>query len=138
MGMSIILDTPEQINMWVLLSRRAQLKMQLKGVVTKGLVKWCKANIPGCERARTAKDCVVPVEYAISEAGGPPDYSVVNVHVMEHSTTPGIFVDNGIYSTMEEVEAVPRFVKLFRQGNLEIVLTLEEPREPNSQLYSPA
>jgi hypothetical protein len=132
-----VLDTPEQINMWVLLSRRSQLKLQMKGIKTPGLVKWCKANIPGAEKARTAKDCVVPVEYAISEAGGPPDYSLVNVHVMVRLQN-GFFRDEGIFSTMAEVEAIDRLTTLYMQGRLELVYTLDEPRPPTKELYVPA
>src|SRR5689334_4564089 len=82
-GGTIVLDTPAQISMWILLSRRHQLQLQLKGYRTAGLVKWCKANIPGAANARTAKDCVVPVEYAISQAGGEVDYKLVNINCLE-------------------------------------------------------
>jgi hypothetical protein len=141
-----VLDTPEAINMWVLLSRRAQLKLWMNGMSrpaderkmyqTPGLVKWCKANIEGAENARTARDCIVPVEYAIASAGGPQDFSLVNVHVMRKAG--GLFHDRGIYADMSEVEANPTFVSLYERGLLEIVYTLDEPREPNGQAYVPA
>jgi hypothetical protein len=133
--MTITLDTPEQITMWVLLSRRSQLKMQMKGYRTNGLVKWCKANIPGCENARTAKDCIVPVEYEIAERGGPHDYSIVNVHVMHNDA--GYFWDRGIYPNMDAVESNPFFVSQYQQGKLELVFTLEEPRDANGKAYLP-
>lgn len=135
--MTTILDTPEQIQMWVLLSRRAQLKLQAKGLPTKGLIKWCKANIEGCENARTWRDCVVPVETAIAMAGGPQDYSLVNVHVM-FKTASDYFVDAGIFADMAEVEARPDFVEQYNDGNLEIVYTLEDPRPENGEMFVPA
>lgn len=131
--MTIALTTPSQINMWVLLSRRHQLQLQLKGMKTNGLVKWCKANIPGCENARTAKQCVVPVEYAISEAGGTPDYKIVNLHVMRHHG--GLFLDRGIVNSDKDIAANPQWVKLYEKGMLELVFTLEDVREPNGQAY---
>lgn len=131
-----VLDTPEQIQMWVLLSRRAQLKLQAKGLPTKGLIKWCKANIEGCESARTWRDCVVPVESAIAMAGGPQDYSIVNVHVMVKRG--GLFIDRGIFADMAEVEARPDFVNLYNEGSLEIVYTLDEPRAANNEIFVPA
>lgn len=134
--MSIMLDTPEQISMWVLLSRRSQLKLQLKGLKTLGLIKWCKANIEGCEKARTAKDCIVPVEYAIATAGGPQDFSIVNVHVMLERG--GVFFDRGIFPDMDAVEANPKFVDAYNSGRLEIVYTLDEPREANNEMFVPA
>lgn len=135
---AIILDTPEQINMWVLLSRRSQLKLQQKGLNVPGIVKWCRNNIPGCESARTAKQCVVPVEYAISEAGGQVDYSLVNVHIMRN-VGDGIFADLGVFSDPDVALAEnPEFGPMFDDGALEIVLTLDPPRERNGQFYQPA
>lgn len=134
--MTIALTTPDQINMWVLLSRRAQLKLQAKGLPTKGLVKWCRENIEGCEKARTWKDCVVPVEYAISAKGGPSDYSLVNVHVMLNRG--GLFMDRGIFNDMSEVEANPDFVKAYGDGRLELVLTMEDVRNANGEIFVPA
>lgn len=135
--MSIVLDKPEQIAMWVLLSRRAQIKLHLNGIPVKGLVSWCKKNIEGCENARTVKQCVVPVEYAIAAAGGPQDFSIVNVHVMEkvNNTT---FLDRGIFNSMDDVEANARMVYLYSTGNLEIVYTLDTVRDANGQIYVPA
>jgi hypothetical protein len=132
-----MLDTPEQIAMWVLLSRRSQLKMQMKGLKVPGIVKWCRENIEGCENARTARDCVLPVEYAIASAGGPQDYSIVNVHVMR-KTPDGLFHDRGIHPDMAAVEADPTMVRLYERGMLEIVYTMDEPRPSNGQIFVPA
>jgi hypothetical protein len=140
---TIVLDTPEQIQMWVLLSRRAQLKLWLKGegtenpgfYQTKGLIKWCRVHIPGCESARRARDCIVPVENAIVFAGGPQDFSIVNVHVMEVSGD--YFLDRGVFPDMSAVEAEPALVELYNLGLLELVYTMDAPREPNGKAYLP-
>lgn len=135
---TIALDTPEQITMWVLLSRRSQLKLQMKGLKVPGIVKWCKANVPGAERARTARDCIVPLEYMIAERNGPADFSIVNVHVMR-IVGNGVFQDLGIFpdTTTVEVEH-PEWMTLYHNGGLEVVFTLDEPRESNGQFYQPA
>lgn len=134
--MSITLDTPEQIAMWVLLSRRSQLKMQMKGIKVPGIVKWCRENIEGCESARTARDCVIPVEYAIAAAGGPQDFTIVNVHVMLNFG--GLFWDQGVFSDMSQVEQNPTWVKAYERGMLEVVYTMEASRPSNKQIFVPA
>jgi hypothetical protein len=134
--MTIVLDTPAQINMWVLLSRRHQIKLHLKGYPHPGLVKWCKANIEGCESARTVKDCVVPVEYAIAAGNGPQDFSFVNVHVMLN--VDDVFYDQGIYPDMTTVETHAPFVQEYSAGNLELVFTMEDIRPPNGKTFLPA
>lgn len=133
--MTIVFDTPAQISMWVLLSRRSQIRLHLKGYPVAGLVKWCRANIDGCENARTVKQCVVPVEYAIASANGPQDFSIVNVHVM--LSRGGMFFDRGIYPDMDAVEDNPGFVKAYEAGKLEIVYTLEDTREANGEVFVP-
>jgi hypothetical protein len=133
--MTIALTTPAQINMWVLLSRRSQLKLQMKGLKVPGIVKWCRENVPGAEKARTAKDCVVPLEYLIAENNGPQDFSIVNVHVMEN--IDGVFYDLGVFNDMKEVEDDPWMVSLYVGGNLELVFTLDETRPPNNKTYQP-
>ena len=134
--MSTILDTPSQINMWVLLSRRHQIQMHIKGLKTPGIVKWCRANIEGAENARTASDCIVPVESAIAMAGGETDFSLVNVHVMTNKGD--YFKDEGIFNDMSEVEANAGFVANYAAGRLEIVYTLEDVRPANGQMFIPA
>lgn len=129
------LDQPEQINLWVLLSRRHQVQLHLKGLKVPGIVKACREQIPGCENARRARDCIVPIEETIAAAGGEVDYNLVNVHVMFNRGGRGTYWDCGIFSSMSEVEANPGFVREYQAGLLELVLTLDEPREPNGQGY---
>ena len=68
--MTTMLNTPEQINAWVLLSRRSQLHLHLQGVKVPGIVKWCKANIPA-EYApmNTAKQCLVAFNDWVGDEG---------------------------------------------------------------------
>lgn len=139
-GMSdatIALDTPEQIGMWVLLSRRHQIQLHLKGMKVPGLVKWVKANLETHGLSiRTVRDCIVPVEYAIAQAGGEIDYNLVNVHVLVRRL--GMLFDQGIYSNLDEVEAIPRLVEAYVDGELEIVVTLDEPRPATNEIMVPA
>lgn len=132
--MTISLDTPEQINMWVLLSRRHQIQLHLKGLKVKGLVACLKREFPEVN-GRTAKDFIVPVEFAISEGGGEVDYKLVNVHVM--LKRGGLFFDRGIFASMDEA-GTPENRELFAKGLIEAVLVLDEPREPNGETYVPA
>lgn len=124
--MTIALDTPEQINMWVLLSRRARLKLQMKGLKTPGLLKWCKANIgPECT---TAAKALTAVNELIAENGGPndPDQNYI-VAVDQYNS--GIFADGGIM-TEAEVMDNPDYVDAYTYGRLHIVPTHEAKRSP--------
>lgn len=132
---AIVLDKPEQINMWVLLSRRHQLQLHMKGLKVPGIVKWCKANISGAESARTAKDCVVPVEFAISQAGGEIDYELVNLHIMR-IVRPGIFQDLGIYDSPSDIQPGSPMAQMYQSGQLEIVLTVDSVRPANGELFT--
>lgn len=131
-----VLDTPAQISMWVLLSRRHQIQLHLKGLKVKGLAAALKREFPG--EGRNVKDFIVPVEFAISQAGGDVDYKLVNVHIME-ATGSGVFVDMGIYdSPKAATEANAGIAILGMAGRLECVLTMEAPREPNGKHFLPA
>jgi hypothetical protein len=138
--MTIALDTPEQINMWVLLSRRAQLKMHLAGYPVKGLVAWCKRNLDmteGGKPIRTAKDAVVPLEYLISQHGGQVDWKVVNMHVMRRLNDE-VFQDLGIWDSPEEIQEGSPMHQMYEAGSLEIVLTTQETRKPTGELFTTA
>lgn len=137
MSDTIVLDTPEQISMWVLLSRRHQLQLHMKGLKVPGIVKACREQIPGCASARTAKDCVIPVEFAISQAGGEIDYKLVNVHIME-KVRSDVFQDLGIYNSVDEAGESKYLRDLFAVGRLEVVLTLDPVRNPTGEFFAPA
>jgi hypothetical protein len=136
--MSTVIDTPEGIAMWVLLSRRGQVQMHLKGLKVKGILSALKRDIG--DYGNRVANYVVPIEFAISEAGGNVDYRLVNVHLMtkQHDAIFGeVFVDHGIYSDMDEA-GTPENRDLFARGLLECVLTEDAPREPNGQIFQPA
>jgi len=136
MSETIVLDKPEQINLWVLLSRRHQIQLHLKGLQVKGLVKWLKANFPEAG-IRTARDGIVPVEYAISQAGGEIDYNLVNVHIMLNRG--GLFFDKGVFSDPDVALAEhPEFGKWYSEGSLEVVLVTDEPRNATDEIFVPA
>jgi hypothetical protein len=120
------LDTPEQINMWVLLSRRSQLKLQMKGLKTPGIIKWCKENIgPECT---TAAKALLRLNEVISENGGPYDKDQ-HVHVlMKSKPNSNYAADAGIFANMGAVEVIPDFVKAYGEGRLELILTNEPER----------
>jgi hypothetical protein len=135
--MTIALTTPEQIGMWVLLSRRHQLKLHLKGYPVKGLVAWFKRNLPegeGGKPVRTAKDCIVPIEHAISAAGGEVDYSWVNMQVFE-KVREDVLQDLGVYNSPDDIGEDSPLAQMYRAGRLEIVLTTQDVRPPNGNLY---
>ena len=114
--------------------------MQLKGLKTPGLVKWVRENIPGAEKVRTAKQAVVPIETAISAGGGEVDYRLVNLHLMERVNGFGsdVFQDLGIYDSPDVIAEGSYIHTLHTLGALEAVLTLEEPRPANGELYTTA
>lgn len=133
--MTIALDTPEQISMWVLLSRRHQIQLHMKGLTVRGLAASLKRDFPG--QGRNVKDFVVPVEFAISQAGGEVDYKLVNVHAMEVLPN-GNFKDMGIWESMDAAGEQAGIKALFFAGRMELVLTTDAVREPNGKQFMPA
>lgn len=133
MSEAIVLDTPSQINLWVLLSRRHQLQMQMRGLKTPGIVKWVRDNIEGAENVRNARQCVIPIEEAISMAGGQIDFKLVNVQILER--VGNVMLDLGIVNSFDEVQADPGLMGLYDSGALDLVLTHEPPRCANGDYY---
>lgn len=134
MSDTIVLTGKAQTSMWVLLSRRHQIKMHLAGFPLSGLAACLKREFGN--HGRYVKDYVVPVEFAISEAGGKVDYNLVNVHIMERQDN-GVFYDRGIFASMDEA-GTPENIVLFALGRIEAVLTTEDVREPNGKTFLPA
>jgi len=64
---TIVLDKPEQIAAWYLLSLRSRLYMQTRGLRTPGIVALC--NERGYSNKKTAKGCLADVERILDEAG---------------------------------------------------------------------
>jgi hypothetical protein len=130
-----MLDTPAGINMWVMLSRRHQVQMHLKGLKVKGIMAALRRDFG--DHGNRVANYIVPIESEIGMAGGIVDYNLVNVHVMQR-VDDSLFMDCGIFANMNEVEAFPGLVEAYSLGQLEIVYTLDEPRQPNGKAYQPA
>lgn len=130
-----VLDKPEQISMWVLVSRRHQVQMHLKGLTQKGIIAALKRDIGN--NGNRVKDYVVPIEFAISEAGGQVDYKLVNVHICEILGN-GLFKDLGVFPDPDHAAENAGIMALHMAGRLEIMLTTDEPREATGQLMMPA
>lgn len=140
MSETIALTTPAQINMWVLLSRRAQLHLQITGkgkenaafYRTPGLLKWCKANIgPECT---TAEKALLRVNEVIAEAGGPNDPKQHVLVAIKSAPDSDYALDAGVYPNMEAVEANPQFMQDYADGCLELMLTNDPVRPPKAGL----
>lgn len=130
MSEGFTLDTKPQINMWVLLSRRHQIQLHLKGLKVKVITTALKREF-GDHGPRVA-NYIAPVEQAIAEAGGEADYNLVNVHVMVRRM--GMLFDRGIFPDMESA-STPDHLQWFADGDLVVVVTTDKPREANNEIY---
>lgn len=102
--MTIMLDTPEQINAWVLLSRRHQLHLHLRGVKVPGIVKWCKANIPAeYGTVTTAKNALAYLNDYIGDIGGIPEDEWCSFKLLI-GPERGVYIIAGIFEDMAAVE----------------------------------
>lgn len=127
-----VIDTPAGINMWVLLSRRRQIQMHLRGLTVKGLAATLKREFPDVG-GRYVKDFIVPVEFAISQAGGEVDYKLVNVHICEKLPN-GLFQDMGIYPDLDTAGNQAGVKALWFAGRIECILTTEDVRDADGRL----
>lgn len=129
--MSITLDTPEQINAWVLLSRISQCHLHLKGYKVNGLAAWLKRNVPDITTERTVKAMYPRLldycdTFGISAPGGEQcNYQIL----MTGGPLTGLYLDQGIVSSLAEVEANPTWAKAYGEDRLVIMRTMDEPRE---------
>lgn len=131
---SIILDTPEQISAWVLLSRRSQVQMHLKGYKVKGILSALKRDF-GDHGSRVA-NYVLPIEEAAAAAGIRNDWKLVNLHVMV-GAGHNYYTDEGIYnSDTEAMDAIEGLAGMVANGIAVVVLTLDACREPNGGGYT--
>jgi len=64
---TIVLDTPETIHAWYILSMHSRAKMQIKGLKTPGLIR--VMNERGYSNKRTAKGVKADLERIMDEAG---------------------------------------------------------------------
>jgi hypothetical protein len=129
--MSISLDTPEQINAWVLLSRISQCHLHMKGLKVNGLAAWMKRNIPDITNERTVKQ-MYPRLLDFCDAHGvqAPGGEQCNYQVlMTGGPLTGLYLDQGIVSSMSDIEANPTWVKAYGEERLVIIRTMDAPRE---------
>lgn len=136
MSESIVLDTPEQINAWVLLSRISQCHLHMGGYPVKGLLKWLKNNVPDCAKDRTVKDAYPHLldycdQFGVSAPGGERcNYQVLVTRFQ------GLYLDCGIFATMQDIEAEENIVKAYGEGRVVILRTMDDvrDRDPNIQM----
>lgn len=126
------LDTPEQINAWVILSRISQAHLHMKGYTVKGLASWLKRNVPECENLRTVKQMYPRLldyagEFGIEAPGGEQcNYQVLRT---PKAVLNGLYFDAGVVSSIEEVEANDLWAEDYADDRLVIIRTMDEPRE---------
>lgn len=131
--MTICLDTPAQISAWVILSRRHQVQMHLKGYPVKGIVSALKRDF-GDHGSRVA-NYVLPIEEACAAAGIEKDWKLVSLHVMVNGGD-NYYYDSGIYNTdTEAMDAIEGLAEAVQRGDAVVVLTQEDPRPPIAAAY---
>lgn len=123
MSEGFVLDTPAQINMWVLLSRRSQLKLQGKGIKTKGLFTALKREVGITSRKWDV--ALLELNDIIGDAGGPEDPEVNYLVWIGQNDT---YIDRGIYGSLADVEA--KFAENVARGEQYVITrTFEDVRE---------
>lgn len=127
------LSGPEQVGAWVLLSRRHQVQLHLKGLTQKGIVGALKRDIG--DHGNRVANYVLPIEEACAAAGIANDWKIVNLHVMVQAA-PNYYTDEGIYnSDVEAMDAVEGLAEMVADGGAVVVLTLEAPRDRIAAAY---
>lgn len=131
--MSITLDTPEQINAWVLLSRISQCHIHISdtGLKVPGLAKWLKANVPDVTTETTVK-AMYPrlLDYCDTFGVQAPGGEQCNYQVLITPTAlHGLYFDMGIVGSMSDIEANPEWVKAYGEDRVVIMRTMDECRE---------
>lgn len=130
MSDTIVLDTPAQISMWVLLSRRHQVQLHMKGLKVKGIMACLKREFG--DHGNRVANYVLPIEHAIANAGGEVDYKLVNVHVMVNRG--GMLFDRGVFANMDDA-GTDTHKMWHEEGILALQLTSEDVREANGEIY---
>lgn len=140
--MTIVLDTPEQINAWVLMSRVSQVSLHLKGHKVKGLAAWLKMNVPAeyCSgKERTVKDFTIPLLDWCDDENVPTDRVGSLIEGINYlvvcSGSPGsnLYYDQGIYETMDEAWA--DWYAEYMQGCVHVFRTWDAVRGSQPKMY---
>lgn len=138
MSEAFSLDTPEQLNAWVLLSRISQCHLHMGGLKVPGLHKWLKANIPDCAGTRTIKQAYPRLldycdQFDITAPGGERcNYQVL----MTGGPLMGLYLDQGIVASLSDIEANPTWANAYTENRLVILRTMDDvrDRDPNVQM----
>lgn len=132
--MTIMLDTPAQISAWVILSRRHQVQLHLKGLKVKGILSALKRDFG--DHGNRVANYVLPIEEACAAAGIANDWNLVSLHVMV-GAGPNYYTDEGIYnSDTEAMDAIEGLADMVANGVAVVVLTQEAPRPPIAAAYT--
>lgn len=132
--MTICLDTPEQINAWVLISRVSQCTLHLKGYPVKGLLKWLTKNVPDCADARTIKQAYPRLLDYCDSMGVNTDrvsatYPVRYQILVTPTALNSLYFDYGIVPNLTDVEFVSKWGKAYDEGRMVIIRTLDDCRD---------
>jgi hypothetical protein len=132
---TIVLDTPEQINAWVLMSRISQCHLHMKGIKVPGLLKWLRANVPDCANARTVKAAYCGLldycdQFGVSAPGGEQcNYQLL----MTPTALNGLYFDMGIVPDLDA--SVPENVKTaYGEGRVVILRTMDDVRDRDTSI----
>lgn len=131
--MTIVLDKPEQINAWVLLSRISQCHLHMKGLAVKGLHKWLVANVPDCADTHTVKQAYPRLldycdQFGITAPGGEQCQYQVLIKAL------GLYHDQGIFASMADIEADENIVARYAEGRVVILRTMDAVRDRDPKI----
>lgn len=134
--MTITLDTPEQINAWILLSRVHQAELHMKGYSVKGLLKWLQANIPDCANDRTVKDAYPHLLDYAGEFGGVLDNhkELCNYQLLVAKMGHNLYFDFGIFDSIDDIQSIPNMQRAYDAGRVIILRTMKDVRGPDRKV----
>jgi hypothetical protein len=132
---TIVLDTPEQINAWVLASRISQCHLHMAGLQVKGLAGWLKRNIPDCNGLRTVKEMYPRLlDYCDTFGVYAPGGERCNYQVLwtPKGAGRGLYFDQGVVATVEDIEANENWAEAYNDQRLVILRTMDPVRSADT------
>lgn len=131
--MTIVLDKPEQINAWVLMSRISQCHIHMQGYPVKGLHKWLVKNVPDAAGTRTVKDAYPRLldycdTFGVTAPGGE------RCHYQVLVKTLGLYHDRGVFASMADIEANDAIVARYAEGRVVILRTMGAVRDRDPKI----
>lgn len=133
--MTTSLDTPEQINAWVILSRVHQAELHMKGLKVPGLLKWLKANIPDCANATSVKNAYPALlDYADAEGVLGNHKELCNYQVLATPAKGSVYFDQGIFDSIEDIQNAPGMKAVYDDGRVVILRTMKDVRGPDKKV----